>query len=104
MREDGAVTYFFVQHQDSQGQWTESALAHFLFDGLSSDEARGWLGDQYRALMEPQGANSSLWQKYGIHGYVERSDAEAVLRAVRERHLDRSFRVVQRIVVQVTTP
>jgi hypothetical protein len=99
MRRDGAATFFLIQHQDSTDRWTESALDHFLFDGLPWRDERG---DRYRELLHPQSASSDLWQKYSIHGFVELADAEAMLEAVRERHPERAFRIVRRTVTQHT--
>lgn len=107
MRADGEVTYFFIQHEtrprnSKYTEWVESALDQFLFHDLSYSDRRGDLGDHYRALMDPQSASSDLWQKYGIHGYVNRADACAILKALNDKGLDRRFRIVRRTVIQKT--
>lgn len=102
MRRDGTAKFFFVQHKNSRGDWDDSALAHFLFDGLPYNDAKGELGDHYRKLMHPQSASSGLWQKYGLHGYTERADADAMIAAIRERRPDREFRLVFRVIEQTT--
>lgn len=102
MRSDGIVSFFFIEHEDSKGQWTTSALDHFLFDELPFDDKRGEVGDRYRALLEPQTASSNLWQKFGIHGYKRLPDAIATMKAMSERHPGRKFRIAGRTISQIT--
>lgn len=109
MRSDGEVTYFFVQHRwEGEGEWTTSDLGGFLFDGLSSEQVRGALGDRYRALMKPQTASSDLWQRYGIHGFLDEDDGREVLRELRalpkgtNRKRRHEFRLARRTITQET--
>jgi hypothetical protein len=104
MRSDGTPVFYLVQHWDERNtqSWVESALDHFLFADLTYDEKRGDVGDCYRRLLEPQNASTDLWQRYGIHGFERRGDAMAALRAVADRHPDRRFRLVMRVVSQRT--
>lgn len=102
MRRDGIASFFLIQHEDSRNDWVESALDHFLFDGLTWEEKRGPLGDHYRKLILPQSANCDLWQKFGLHGYVVRADADAMLAALKERRPDKPFRIVHRTISQHT--
>jgi hypothetical protein len=107
LRNDGEVTYYLCQHWQEPygkvpGQWTESALEHFLFETLSYREAQGEVGDHYRELLDPQSASSDLWQKYGIHGFVVFRDAVNMLDALGERNPGRRFRIVRRTVSQKT--
>lgn len=102
MRADGSVTYYLIQHRFNVDHWVESSLDYFLFNGLSFDDNRGEVGDRYRALTQPQSANSPLWQRFGIHGYIHLDDADATLQALRERHPEDEFRVVRRSIAQHT--
>lgn len=103
MRRDGTVMYFAVQHIDSSCRWVESALDHLLFKDLTYDQKKGPVGDAYRILLDPQSASSDLWQRYGIHGFVEVDDARRMLQAISERNPDMTFRVVCRSITQATT-
>lgn len=103
MRSDGDVTYYKIQHSHTDEAWVSSALDHFLFKDLSRDEARGRVGDRYRELLAPQSASSDLWQRYGIHGFVEKDDGLRVLRELRALPGEQpEFRLVKRHIVQVT--
>jgi hypothetical protein len=102
MRSDGIVSFFFIQHQDSAGDWKTSALEHFLFDGLSYKEKQGEVGERYREAIRTQGSSTPLWQKYDVHGFADVKDAKRVLEMLRERHPKRAFRVVVRTISQVT--
>jgi hypothetical protein len=98
MRTDGTVDFFFIQHQDSRGEWAASALDHFLFENLPfSDKV-----ERYRELLAPQSASSELWQTYGIHGFAFESDAREVLADLRVESPDTKFRIVRREVTQRT--
>jgi hypothetical protein len=100
MFQDGIATFYIIEHQQSNGDWCGSELSHFLFDGLPYMDKMGELGNHYRKLLEPQSASSSLWQKFGLHGYTVRAEAAAMLAAVGARHPGRAFRLVQRTVSQ----
>lgn len=102
MRSDGYAAFYRVQHQNSRDEWTETALDEILFRGLSYEEAHGKLAERLIELLRPQDAGSDLWQKYGIHGFIEQADAEAVLTACRERRPTMKFRLVRRQIVQLT--
>jgi hypothetical protein len=110
MHLDGIETYLFVQHFfDAEGareRWATTSLAHMLFDPLTYYEARGEIGNRYRALIEPQSASSPLWQRTGIHGYLANPDgyeaARQVLVALRERQPRHRFRLARRTVSQTT--
>jgi hypothetical protein len=100
---DGNAEYFCIQHQwKRDGRWADSNLAGFLFEDLSYTEKRGEVGDRYRSLLAPQSASSDLWQKYGIHGFVNRTDAEAALDALNKKRLEHKFRIVKRTLTQRT--
>lgn len=101
MRRDGGATFYLVQHQDALGEWHQSALDHFLFDGLNYDTGRA-LGEEYRTLLRLAGPGTALWQRFGIVGYEHVADASAACSAVRQRHPDRLFRVVRRSITQHT--
>lgn len=103
MRNDGGATFYLVQHQyPNNGEWVQSALGHFLFDGLTYDESRGEPGETYRDLLSHEGASTDLWQRYGINGFERVEDASEACSAVRARHPDRLFRVVRRSITQHT--
>lgn len=104
MRTDGSVDYFFIQHEDSRGNWAASALDHFLFENLPfSDKVAGAeKGERYRELLKPQSASSELWQTYGINGFSFESDAREVLAALRVESPGTKFRIVRREVTQRT--
>jgi hypothetical protein len=104
MRTDGTVDFFFIQHQDSRGEWAASALDHFALL-----RARDLVGERevleeerYRELLAPKNASSELWQTYGIHGFSFESDAREVLAALRVESPDTKFRIVRREVTQRT--
>lgn len=101
MRCDGTAAYYLIQHQDERERWVESALAHFLFDGLTYAQ-RCNRGDKYRALLAPQSANSDLWQKFGINGFEVKEDADAALVEIKKLHPKRAFRIVYRVSMQAT--
>lgn len=100
MREDSTVAFYLVQHvSGNTGRWTTSALGEFLFRGLTYDQKRGKLGDEYRKLIDPI---NECWQRHGIHGFLLEREAIAAHIAVTARHPDRSFRVVRRIQTRAT--
>lgn len=98
---DGTASFAVIEHMQENGHWTTSALDHFLFADLTYDQKRE-RGDELRALLAPQSANSDLWQRFGIHGFPTPEDAEACLAAVIEQHPDREFRIVWRTITQET--
>lgn len=102
MFSDGTARFYMVQHADRHGRWVASALDAFLFGDMSYEDKRGAKGDRYRKILEPQSTNSPLWQKFGIHGFTTKKDAEAVIRALRAEHPDRRFRIVYRTITQHT--
>jgi hypothetical protein len=110
MRSDGAATFYLIQHEQkavngthpTRTEWVTSNLETFLFWDLPYGEVQGEVGNHYRELLRPQSANSDLWQKYGINGFVELADAEKAFFAVRNRNKDRRFRIIKRTIMQQT--
>jgi hypothetical protein len=110
MRNDGEVSYYFCQHwqewqepnSTNSGEWVKSSLSDWLFDSLTYEEAKGEVGRRYSNLLRPQSASSDLWQKYGIHGFVNFRDAANMLDALRKRNPDHKFRIVRREIKQKT--
>jgi hypothetical protein len=106
MRRDGSATYFKIEALlevcPGRPEWSGIDLGNVLFADLSFEDKRGELGDRYREMLAPQQASSALWQRYGIHGFVEREDAEKVLRECRLRRPGTEFRLVRRTITQET--
>jgi hypothetical protein len=107
MRQDGHAIFYVVQHYGHPGggtrqDWVDTALGYMLFDGLSFSERRSARTIRWRKLIERQGASTDLWQRYGVDGYVEPSDATAMMVELQERRPDEKFRVVKRQIVQMT--
>lgn len=93
MRSDGVVAYYKVQHVGQHG-WCGTALDHVLFGHLSWDDKQGEKGDRYRELLEPQSASSDLWQRYGVFGFTDHSDAWRAQHACRVENPEMEFRIV----------
>lgn len=65
MRSDGCISYYVVQHLQSE-------------------------------VIAKQGASTHLWQRYGVHGYVDRPEADDALRVCVAKG-GREFRLVRRV-------
>jgi hypothetical protein len=109
LRADGAATFYFIQHrwQNEARDWTTSNIESFLFQGLSYEEKRGEKGDHYRNLLDKQSASTDLWQKYGVHGFVELEDAIALFEALKAEAPEHQgkkhrFRIAKRTICQHT--
>lgn len=98
---DGQFIIYHVQHLNSKGRWDDSDPGNFLFDDtkFTYEERRGAKGDSFREILHPR---HDCWQVSGIHGYLNLSDVQEALAAVREVHPDRKFRMVRRFVCQMT--
>lgn len=101
MRTDGWATFYVVQHL-GRNDWCDTDLSHVLFSPMSYAESTGPLGRRYRKVLEPQSACSALWQRFGIHGFVEHKDATKALRAAVAADPQTRFRLVQRQIAQHT--
>jgi hypothetical protein len=107
MRVDGDVTYYAIEHHCgswAKDSWVPSALDHFLFANLTSDQKNGPIGNRYRSLLHPQSATSDLWQRYGINGFVDKDDGLRMLQELRALPWrdDYYFRLVKRTLTQET--
>jgi hypothetical protein len=104
MRRDGTATYYIIEAVleacPGRPEWSGINLGNVLFEGLSSDDKRGPVGERLRAMLAPQQASSDLWQRYGIHGFTEIEDAKKVLAECRMRRWRTPFRLVQRSVTR----
>lgn len=99
---EGTYLIYHVQHEDPlSGLWVNSALGHFLFDGMSFADRAGPRADVYRALIAPQ---NTCWRLSGVDGFFGRRDAEAAMRAVKSEHPRRVFRLVRTTYSKETVP
>ena len=83
LRTDGTYSIFSLERQASDGKWHEAAWDHFG---------------------HPPGFTASdlVWQRLGIFGVESLAEAGAAFRWMEARHPKEKWRVVRKVLVQLT--
>ena len=99
LRQDAKVTVYVLKFQSSDNEWKLASLDHFVFARETGSDGKPQRGAAEQAFS----ASGECWQRYGLHGTLDRVLGQQGLDALSRANPGTTFGLFKLELAQTST-